>query len=234
MELTILLPCLNEENTVAACVLQAATFLYEQRIAGEVLVCDNGSKDTSVKLAKEAKARVVFCEEKGYGNTLRKGIEEARGRYIIMGDCDCSYHFDEILPFLQELRDGSDMVIGNRFFSPPPKDAMPFLHRYIGVPLLSFLGRINFHCDIKDFHCGLRAVRKESFLQLNCRYPGMEFATEMIGRAAMKGQRISQVPVNLYPDQRGRSSHLRMVRDGLRHLIVIFSGGKIKQIRSSR
>ena len=223
MEVTILLPCLNEENTVAACVRQAAVFLKEKEINGEVLVCDNGSEDASVTRAKKAGARVVSCKERGYGNTLLKGMKEAYGDYIIMGDCDCSYHFDEIMPFLMELRKGADLVVGDRFMEKMERGAMPLSHRFFGVPILSFLGRVFFGCRVKDFHCGLRAVKKESFLQLKCCYQGMEFATEMIGRAALEGQKISQVPVKLYCDKRGRNSHLWSIPDGIRHLRVILS-----------
>ncbi len=223
MELTILIPCLNEEKTVAACVKQAATFLREKAIVGEVLVCDNGSKDGSYALAKEAGARVISCQRKGYGSALQTGIKEARGIYVIMGDCDLSYHFDEIMPLLEELRKGSHLVVGNRFAKKIEKKAMPFWHQYLGVPLLSFLGRVFFSCKVKDFHCGLRGVHKESYERLGCKYPGMEFATEMIGRAAMEGQKISQAAVKLYPDERGKPSHLRSIRDGLRHLAVILT-----------
>ncbi len=227
MELTILLPCLNEEKTVAACVLQAATFLHENNIRGEVLVCDNQSNDNSVHLAKKAGARVITCSKKGYGSTLQAGIKGAKGRFVIMGDCDCSYHFDEIFPILQELRNGSELVVGDRFFQKCEKNAMPFWHKYLGVPFLSFLGRLFFSCKVRDFHCGLRGIKKESYEVLNCKYSGMEFATEMIGRASMKGQIISQVPVKLYCDQRGRPSHLRSIRDGMRHLAVIVTKCRI-------
>ena len=228
IEVTILLPCLNEEKTVAACVKQAAIFLKSNKIEGEILVCDNKSEDDSVKRARGAGARVVICSERGYGNTLRMGIKESYGTYVIMGDCDCSYHFDEAMPFLTELRKGADLVVGNRFVKKMEKNAMPFLHRFFGVPFLSFLGRRFFSCEVKDFHCGLRAVKKDSFLRLGCRYHGMEFATEMIGRAALLGQKIHQVPTGLYQDQRGRKSHLRSIRDGVRHLYVIISKAKCK------
>ena len=223
MELTILLPCLNEEKTVAVCVRQAAAFLLANGLQGEVLVSDNGSTDQSARLAKEAGARVVSCPKKGYGNALRFGLNEAQGKYVIMGDCDCSYHFDELLPLIRQLREGAELVVGDRFIYPCEQGAMRFSHRYIGVPLLSLLGRIFFHTQVRDFHCGLRGVNRESYQKLDCRYTGMEFATEMIGRAALQGQKISQVPVRLYRDNRGRPSHLRSIRDGWRHLRVILS-----------
>lgn len=222
MELTILMPCLNEVKTVAVCVRQAAAFLLHNGIDGEVLVVDNGSTDTSVKIAEDAGARVIYCQETGYGSALRYGIEHAAGTYVIMGDCDCSYPFDALEPFIRYLRSGADMVIGDRFALTMEKGAMSFSHRYIGVPALSFLGRRCFHTDVHDFHCGLRAVRRESFLQLSCHCRGMEFATEMIGRAALKSQKISQVPVAFYRDKRGHGSHLRTVRDGIRHICLIW------------
>lgn len=223
MEFTFLLPCLNEEKTVAVCVRQAAAFLIENDLDGEVLVSDNGSTDNSVQRAKEAGARIVHCPEEGYGNALRFGLREAYGKYVILGDCDCSYHFDEALPFVEEMRNGADLVVGNRFALPMEPGAMSFLHRYLGVPVLSALGRFFLQSDVIDFHCGLRAVNRESFLKLDCRCTGMEFASEMIGRASLSGQRIRQVPVKLYRDGRGHPSHLRSIRDGIRHLIVILS-----------
>lgn len=223
MEFTILLPCLNEEKTVAVCIRQAAAFFEKYRIDGEVLVVDNGSTDASPQIAVQEGARVILCREKGYGNALRCGIGQALGAYVIMGDCDCSYHFDDLMPFVTALRDGAELVVGNRFAIPMEQGAMSPSHQ-IGVPFLSWLGRLRYHCDVRDFHCGLRAVCKESFLKLNCQAEGMEFATEMIGRAALSGQRISQLPVRLYRDQRGGSSHLRTVRDGLRHVRVMLSG----------
>lgn len=228
MEITILLPCLNEEKTVAVCVRQAAAFLFEKGLDGEVLVSDNGSTDESISLAEAAGARVVHCAQQGYGNALRFGIREAAGKYVILGDCDCSYHFDEIQPFLDELRKGADLVVGNRFALPMEQGAMSLSHRRFGVPILSFLGRIFLKSDVRDFHCGLRAVNRESYMQLNCRYGGMEFATEMIGRASLTGQKIKQVPVKLYRDGRGCPSHLRSIRDGIRHMLVIFTKCRIR------
>ena len=221
MEVTILLPCLNEEKTIAPCVREAMTFVKKFGLDGEVLVTDNGSMDASVQLAQKAGARVIHCKDKGYGNALRCGIINAFGKYVIMGDCDCSYHFDDLMPFVEKLREGADVVIGNRFAVPMEKGAMSFSHK-LGVPFLSWLGRRRFKCDVKDFHCGLRAVNKESFNKLQCKCGGMEFATEMIGKASLAGVRISQLPVKLYCDKRGKKSHLRTVRDGLRHIAVMF------------
>ncbi|MBQ3104929.1 MAG: glycosyltransferase family 2 protein [Lachnospiraceae bacterium] len=225
MEITILFPCLNEEKTVAACVRQAGEILCRHKLAGEVLVCDNGSEDGSAGLAAQAGARVVFCPQKGYGNALRYGITKAGGRYVIMADCDGSYRLEELDTWILLLREGAELIVGDRFAGKVQKGAMPFLHRYLGVPLLSALGRLFFGSKVRDFHCGLRAVRRSSFLRLQCRYGGMEFATEMIGRAAMAGQRIEQLPVTLYRDGRGGPSHLRSFRDGGRHLKVILTRG---------
>lgn len=221
MELTILLPCLNEEKTVAACVTQAMLALEQNGLDGEVLVADNGSTDKSVQKAEAAGARIVVCPRQGYGNALRFGIEKAKGKYVIMADCDCSYHFDNVMGFLEKLRQGADMVIGNRFALPMEKEAMPLTHKYLGVPVLSFLGRLRFQTPVRDFHCGLRAVRRESFLALGCQCSGMEFATEMIGRAAYAKQDIEQVPIVLHRDGRGHKSHLHSVRDGFRHLFLM-------------
>ncbi len=221
MEVTILIPCLNEEKTVTACVKQAVTFLRVKALEGEVLVVDNNSTDETARLAEEAGARVVSCPRKGYGNAIHYGILKAAGSYILLGDGDGSYHFDEGMPLLEELKKGADLVIGDRFCLPMEEGAMPFSHRYVGVPLLSFLGRVVYGTDVRDFHCGLRALRKEAYLTLDCRCGGMEFATEMIGRAARKGLTIRQAPVVLYRDGRGHPSHLRTIRDGVRHLAVL-------------
>ena len=222
-EVTILFPCLNEESTVASCVYQALDFLKNYELDGEVLVCDNGSEDNSVLRAKESGARVVVCQDRGYGNTLRYGISKAESKYVIMGDCDCSYKFDRLELWVLKLREGAQLIVGDRFGMPSEPGAMNFWHRYLGVPLLSFLGRKFLGSDVRDFHCGLRAVNRNSFLELNCCYGGMEFATEMIGRAEQKGQKICQIPVRFYRDQRGRASHLRSIRDGFRHLKVILT-----------
>lgn len=221
VELTMLMPCLNEEKTIGACIREAKSCLDELGCSGEILVSDNGSRDRSADIAKSLGARVVSCKEKGYGNALRCGIRQARGTYIIMADCDMSYDFGAAGPFYEKLRQGCDLVIGNRFASPPKKEAMPFSHRYIGVPFLSWVGRVRYRCDVKDFHCGLRGIRKASMEQLNLQAEGMEFATEMIGKAAAAGLRIGQVPVILRPDGRDGRPHLRTIRDGMRHLIFL-------------
>lgn len=221
MELTILMPCCNEAATVVACIAEAKAYLTSRGIAGEVLVADNASMDASRYLAEAAGAEVIFVPERGYGHAVRGGISGARGKYIIMGDCDGSYDFSHLDDMLACLRDGWDLVIGNRFLGGIQPGAMPFLHRYVGVPMLSFLGRIRFRQEVGDFHCGLRGFSRESAAELTFHCGGMEFATEMIGRYADAGKRICQVPVPLRRDLRNKSGHLRTVRDGMRHLCLI-------------
>lgn len=221
MEFTILMPCLNEEKTVRECVTKALKFLKEAQIEGEVLVMDNGSGDQSVDCAKKAGARVMVCPQKGYGRVLRLGIRQAKGKYVIMGDCDCSYDFSALEAFVLKLRNGADMVIGNRFEFPMEKGAMSISHRYFGVPLLSYIGRWRYGTNVQDFHCGLRGIHKERFADLDCKADGMEFATEMIGKAALQEYKIEEVPVVLHRDKRGRKSHLRSIPDGFRHILVM-------------
>lgn len=223
LELTILMPCLNEEKTVGACVREALSYLERCRCRGEVLVIDNGSTDASADAAKKAGARVVRCEKRGYGSALRCGIREARGVYVIFGDCDLSYDFRYLDRMHGMLRGGYDMVIGDRFAVPPVKEAMPFSHR-LGVPALSLVGRIRYGCDVRDFHCGLRGFRKAAVEQLSLTADGMEFATELIGKASLAHLRLGQTPVTLRPDGREGRSHLRTFRDGWRHLrFMLFS-----------
>lgn len=174
IELTILMPCLNEEKTVGECVTIATQFLCTYEISGEVLICDNGSNDRSVELAQIQGARVVICEKQGYGNALRYGIEQSLGKYVIMGDCDMSYDFSALEEMYQALLAGNALVIGNRFATPMEQGAMSVSHKYFGVPFLSFLGRIRYRTNVHDFHCGLRGVRKDAFLSLGCRAEGME------------------------------------------------------------
>lgn len=223
LELTILMPCLNEQQTVAQCVRLARQFLEESGVCGEVLVADNGSTDNSAALAKEAGARVVNIAERGYGNALIGGIKAAHGKYIIMGDCDMSYDFLHLGGFIEKLREGYPLVMGCRMDN-IAKGAMPFSHRYIGVPVLSFLGRLRFHTKVRDFHCGLRGFDREKALSLGLSCGGMEFATEIIGRFALSGAAIAEIPVTLSPDGRSGRSHLRTFRDGLRHIRYIFFG----------
>lgn len=218
LELTVLMPCLNEAETVGTCVQKAYGFLARTGIAGEVLVADNGSTDGSIELAHTAGARVVKVSEKGYGSALLGGIQAARGRYVIMADADNSYDFARLDEFVDALRAGNTMVIGHRFKGGIRPGAMPALHRYLGNPALSFLGRLFFSSHIGDFHCGLRGVDREAVLDLDLREPGMEFASEMIVKATLASWRIAEVPTVLSPDGRSRRPHLRSWRDGWRHL----------------
>ncbi|NJC00733.1 hypothetical protein GGR63_000620 [Xanthomonas sp. 3272] len=217
-ELTVLMPCLNEANSVALCVHKALGFLAAFGVKGEVLVADNGSTDGSQALAESAGGRVVPVARRGYGAALRSGIAHARGRYVIMGDADDSYDFSALMGMLQALRSGSDLVMGNRFQGGIEPQAMPLLHRYLGNPVLSFLGRLFYRSDIGDFHCGIRGFRADAIRGLRLNSDGMEFASEMVVKSALHRLRISEVPVNLYKDKRGRPPHLRTWRDGWRHL----------------
>ena len=225
IELSIVIPCLNEENTIGICIKKAQTFLKDNNVLGEIIVADNGSEDNSVKIAKDLGANIIYVEEKGYGSALIGGINAAQGKYIIMGDADDSYDFLSIMPFLEKLRQGYDMVIGNRFKTKIQKGAMPWMHKYIGNPFLSAIGRLFFRSKIGDFHCGMRAFTKESFIKMDLRTKGMEFASEMIVKAELLNLRISEVSTILYPDGRNRKSHLRPFHDGWRHLrfLMIYS-----------
>jgi hypothetical protein len=218
LELTILMPCLNEAETVEACVRKAQEFLQRAAVRGEVLVADNGSTDGSAEIARMAGARVVHVPAKGYGNALNAGIQAASGRFVIMADADASYDFSQLDGFLDSLRAGSALVIGHRFRGGIRPAAMPWLHRYLGNPVLSFLGRMFFPCRIGDFHCGLRGIDRASALRLGLRSPGMEFASEMIVKAVLAGLKVAEVPTVLWPAGRSRPPHLRSWRDGWRHL----------------
>jgi glycosyltransferase involved in cell wall biosynthesis len=225
VELTVVMPCLNEAETVATCVTKAVRFIADSGITGEVVVADNGSTDGSQRLAEEAGARVVQVKDKGYGNALMGGIVAARGAYVIMGDADDSYDFSNLMPFLTELRGGADLVMGNRFKGGIAPGAMPKLHRYLGNPVLSFVGRLFFRSPIGDFHCGLRGFRRDSALGLGLQATGMEFASEMVVKATLANQKITEVPTTLAKDGRSRPPHLRSWRDGWRHLrfLLLFS-----------
>ncbi len=225
MELTVVMPCLNEAETVATCVTKAVRFIADSGISGEVVVADNGSTDGSQRLAEEAGARVVHVKDKGYGNALMGGIVAARGEYVIMGDADDSYDFSNLTPFITELRGGADLVMGNRFKGGIAPGAMPKLHRYLGNPVLSFAGRLFFRSPIGDFHCGLRGFRRDSALSLGLQATGMEFASEMVVKATLANQKVTEVPTMLSKDGRSRPPHLRSWRDGWRHLrfLLLFS-----------
>ena len=224
-ELTILMPCLNEAATVGSCVAKARGFLERAGIDGEVLIADNGSDDGSRMLAERAGARVIEVARRGYGAALTAGIRAARGRAIIMGDADDSYDFTRLDGFVAKLREGYPLVMGNRFRGGIEKGAMPWLHRYVGNPVLSFVGRLFFGASVRDFHCGLRAFDREAVNALNLRATGMEFASELVVKASLAGWRIAEVPTTLHPDGRGRPPHLRSWRDGWRHLrfLLLFS-----------
>jgi len=225
VELSIVMPCLNEERSLAYCLQKAFSFLADNKLTGEVIVVDNGSSDGSSGIAHQFNSILVTELEKGYGSAIRAGIERAKGKYIIIGDADDSYDFSDLMSFLDLLRNGNDLVIGNRFKGGIKKGAMPFLHRYVGNPTLSFIGRRFFNIHLGDFHCGLRAIAKDRYKQLDLRTTGMEFASEMIVKAALNKMKIAETPVTLYPDKRQRPSHLRTWRDGWRHLrfLLLFS-----------
>jgi glycosyltransferase involved in cell wall biosynthesis len=212
------MPCLDEAQTIQACIRKAMGFLAKSGISGEVLVADNGSTDGSQALAEQLGARVISIERRGYGAALIGGIEAAAGRFVIMGDSDDSYDFTALDSFVNELRAGQEIVVGNRFSGRIKSGAMPPLHRYLGNPLLSRIGRIFFSIPIGDFHCGLRGFSCEAVRRLGLRSTGMEFASEMIVKAALRGLKISEVPTTLSPSGRSRAPHLRSWRDGWRHL----------------
>ena len=225
IEISVVMPCLNEAETLKLCISKALSCLRENKVTGEVVVADNGSTDSSKQIAESAGARVVLAKSKGYGNALIEGISAARGKYIIMGDADDSYDFSSLMVFIDKLRDGSDLVMGNRFRGGIAPGAMPPLHRYFGNPVLSGLGRLFFRCSIGDFHCGLRGLSREAFYRMKLQTTGMEFASEMVVKATMLGMKISEVPTTLSKDGRSRPPHLRSWRDGWRHLrfMLLFS-----------
>lgn len=217
-ELSVVMPCLNESETVGACVRKAIAALHLAHLAGEVIVADNGSTDGSIEIARAEGAHVVHVAEKGYGNALKAGILSARGKFVLMADSDDSYDFSHIPRFIEKLRAGSDLVMGNRFSGGIAKDAMPPLHRYLGNPVLTGIGRLFFGSCSRDFHCGMRAFPKASFERMNIRSTGMEFASEMVVKASLLHMRVNEVPTTLVPDGRSRRPHLRTWRDGWRHL----------------
>ncbi len=218
IEVSVVMPCLNEARTVGRCVDKARQALQRLGLNGEVVVADNGSSDGSPEIARGQGARVVFVEKKGYGSALQAGIAAARGRYIIMGDADDSYDFSHLQPFVDQLRQGHDLVMGNRFRGGIRPGAMPWSHRYIGNPVLTGILNLFFRTPIGDAHCGLRAFRKDAYHRLALKTSGMEFASEMVVKACLNRQKITEVPIVLYPDGRDRPPHLRSFRDGWRHL----------------
>lgn len=218
VELSVVIPCLNESKTLGTCIHEAKVALLENRISGELIIADNGSTDGSQAIAEQCGATVVHVSVKGYGSALQAGIKAARGRYVITGDADEQHDFKHIPRFIEKLREGFDLVVGNRFSGGILPGAMPPLHRYFGSPILNAIGRTLFDSPIRDFHCGLRAFSKVSYEQLNVRTTGMEFGTEMIVRATLLRLKIAQVPTTMSPDGRNRPAHLRTWRDGWRHL----------------
>ena len=225
LELTILMPCLNEAETLAVCIDKAQAYLASSGVSGEVLIADNGSTDGSQEIARRHGARVVDIPSRGYGNALIGGIKAANGEYVIMGDADDSYDFGALHGFLERLRAGDELVMGNRFRGGIAPGAMPPLHKYLGNPVLSTIGRMLFRSPIKDFHCGLRGFNRASMLRLHLQTTGMEFASEMVVKSTLGGLRVSEVPTTLKKDGRSRPPHLRSWRDGWRHLrfLLIFS-----------
>ena len=219
------MPCLNEAETLAVCIEKANGYLERSGVSGEVLIADNGSTDGSQEIARSLGARVVDIADKGYGNALIGGIEAARGDYVIMGDADDSYDFSDLSHFVDRLRAGDELVMGNRFRGGIAPGAMPPLHKYLGNPVLSTIGRVLFKSPIKDFHCGLRGFNRQSMLDLHLQATGMEFASEMVVKSTLGGLRVSEVPTTLKKDGRSRPPHLRSWRDGWRHLrfLLIFS-----------
>ena len=222
MELTILMPCLNEANSIGICVNKAMGFIKKNNIDGEVLVSDNGSTDGSVEIAKNAGARVIHTPIKGYGSALINGINNAKGKYVIMGDSDDSYDFSDLTGFVMKLREGYDLVMGNRFKGGIEKGAMPWHHQYIGNPVLSGIGRILYKSKIGDWHCGLRGFNREKLLGLKLESPGMEFASEIVLKAEKAKFKSCEIPIILHKDKRIGKPHLRSFRDGMRHLRTLF------------
>ena len=221
-ELTVLMPCLNEEKSIGFCIREALDCIEKHNISAEILIADNGSSDSSVNIAKSLGARIVHIEKRGYGAALIGGINEANGKYIIMGDCDGSYDFSMLDKFLEKLREGYSLVVGNRFRGGIESGAMPLSHK-IGVPFLSAAAKLRYRAPVGDFHCGLRGFERETALSLDLHHSGMEFATEIIARFAKAEKRICEIPTPLRRDLRNGKSHLRTFRDGIRHLKFILT-----------
>ncbi len=218
LELSVVMPCLNEAETLEACIRKAQRALGDANISGEIVIADNGSDDGSVEIAERLGARVVHIKARGYGNALMGGIAAASGKFIVMGDADDSYDFTQIPRFVEQLRNGADVVMGNRFRGGIQPGAMPLLHKYLGNPVLSAIGKLLFKSPVGDFHCGLRGFSKAAFTRMGLRTTGMEFASEMVVKATLLGLSVAEVPTSLSPDGRTRAPHLRTWRDGWRHL----------------
>lgn len=217
-ELTVLMPCLNEGQTLGRCIVKARREIEKNRLDAEILIADNGSTDGSRQIAEREGARVINVPRRGYGSALSAGIAAARGQYIIMADADDSYDLSNLMPFLHKLREGNDLVMGNRFKGEIAAGAMPFLHRYLGTPVLTLLSRIFFRTPCGDVNCGMRGLRKEAAEGLRLRSLGMEFASEMLVKSSLFGLRIAEIPTALSRDGRSVPPHLRTWRDGWRHL----------------
>ena len=218
VELSVVMPCLNEAETLATCIRKAKAALQSSNISGEVIVADNGSTDGSQEIAREAGAKLVKVESSGYGSALRGGIGASRGDFVVMADADDSYDFGDIPKFLEKLRAGADLVMGNRFLGEIKRHAMPPLHRYLGNPVLTAIGRLFFRAPCGDFHCGMRGFRKTAYDRMKLRTTGMEFASEMVVKATLMKMKIAEVPTSLSQDGRSRPPHLRTWHDGWRHL----------------
>jgi glycosyltransferase involved in cell wall biosynthesis len=225
LEVSIVMPCLNEAETLAKCIRHAQSAIVTGGLAAEIIVADNGSTDGSQQIAKELGAKVVDVPRKGYGSALIGGIDAAQGQFVVMGDADDSYDFEAIGPLIDKLREGYDLVVGNRFMGGIEPGAMPWSHRWVGNPVLTFISRVFFHASVGDTHCGLRAFRKDAYEKMRLRTTGMEFASEMVIKATLQRMRITEVAVVLRPDGRSRAPHLRTWRDGWRHLrfMLLFS-----------
>lgn len=221
--LSILIPCLNERETLAICIEKAFYSLEKLSMGGEVLIADNGSTDGSQSIALDSGARIVDIKNRGYGAALIGGIDAASSTFIVMGDADDSYALDDLSLFIEKLEQGFDLVMGNRFQGGVAQGAMPWLHKYLGNPVLSWIGRLFFKVPIGDFHCGLRAFKADAIRSLNLKSTGMEFASEMVVKASLNGLKITEVPTTLKPDGRSRPPHLRTWRDGWRHLVFLLA-----------
>ena len=225
VEVTVVMPCLDEAETLAKCIRHAQSAIAKGGLSAEIIVADNGSTDGSQQIARDLGARLVDVSRQGYGSALIGGIDAAQGRFIVMGDADDSYDFEAIGDLIDKLREGYDLVVGNRFMGGIQPGAMPWSHRWVGNPVLTFISRVFFHAPVGDTHCGLRAFKKDAYQKMRLRATGMEFASEMVIKASLKGMRITEVPVILRPDGRSRPPHLKTWRDGWRHLrfMLLFS-----------